>query len=643
MVQNDKITMIGKSDVMLMVDDHPLNLSKEDLVNHLKSISADDIQSIEVITAPPAKYEAQGNSGIINIKYKKGIKNAWNNAFRTSYTQATYPMYALGNTFSYQKGKIRLSVSADAQTGNETVIQKSNIFYPTETWIGKTNGKNKEDRLSGRLSFDYKLTDKISIGLQYLGSFSKPDARDTNVDNLYRPQDYLQSYIISKGRADIKRNHHSVNLHYIQELDSAGRKFSVDLDYFTYKRGQNRFFTSERFKANDIIEDFFSARNASDQDIENYSVKIDFEHPTKWADITYGSKASYVKNYSKNEYFNTTSGASTKDPLLSDGFLYKENTQALYLDATKNLGEKWKTKIGWRLESTQTKGISESYRQTNKTDYLKLFPTFYLLYTIKQDNSLRLSYNRRIERPSFSDINPFRWHFNKFSYAEGNPFLRPSFSDNIELNHTYKNKLISSAFLNVTSDGFSQIPSVNSDTKEQIYTNANYYTLYNYGLSETYIFNTFRWWESHNQVYVYYSKPKFYKKSILRASERKGLGLYLNTRNTFTLYKHLQAEIAFWYHSPHQSLFYKVGKSYSLDLSLKFNTFKKIQIIMYLSDILRSSSPDYETDTNGIKQIYNTNYDSRYFKLGLKYNFGNRKIKLSERDFGNEEEKNRSL
>ncbi len=612
-VQNNQISMIGKSNMKVMIDGRLTQLSGDDLVNFLKSIPIEDIKSIEIITNPPSKYEAEGNSGLINIVYRKGRRNSWSSTVKASYIQTTFPAYSLGGNFSYYKNKIKFLANISGKIGDEAVIEKSKVFYPTQTWEGTTNRKDKQDYISGRITIDYLINNKSTIGIQYIGGVKNPDIKDKNETKVFDMTNSLDSLIISNGFNNATSNNYSVNLHYVLK-DTIGANVSLDLDYFNFDSSQDRNFDSKNYFSSGLpTSTFLSAINTSSQNIDNYSAKIDIEHPLKWIDLSYGAKASFINNDNGINFFDTSTGTPVINFNQSDRFTYEENTQSIYINGSKNIGAKWQTQLGFRLENTQTNGISAVLNQTNKNNYTKLFPSFYLTYLMNENNSFSFNYGRRIERPSYWQLNPFRWYFNSISYSEGNPFLQPSFTNNYEFSHSYKKSLVSNLFFSHTTDGFNTIPFVDVGTNQQIFTQKNYYTEYKYGISESYMFKKYKWWYSYKQAYIYLSNSDF-DKNVINIPEQEGTGFYFSTFNTFFFNesKSIRGEINFWYNSKNKSLLYELDKAYNLSFGMKFLLFdKNLQISLSANDVLKTSSPNGTTKTNNIKQIYNSYQDNK--------------------------------
>ena len=643
-VQNDAISMIGKSNMIVAINGRVVRLSGEDLNNFLRSISADDIKSIEVITTPPSKYEAEGNSGIINIIYKKGRKNSWNNSSRMAYIQTTYPAVSLGNTFKFSKNKFDMSLNLDNKIGDEASITKYDIFFPNNQNESELRTKNQQDSYSGRLGVDYDISDKTSIGaiLQY--NLTKPNKSESNLINIYDDTNFIKSYINTDGQTTEDNITTSSNIHFRQQIDTLGKNVSIDLDYFNYVENKSREFASSQYEMSDELLAILQATNEANQNISNYSARIDFEHPTKNMTFTYGGKLTHTQTDSDVKFFNRTNGDPILDPSQSNEFEYKENIQALYIDATKQLNKKLQSKIGLRMESTQTTGISATVDQTTDRNYVKFFPTLFMSYSANDKNNISLKYSKRIKRPAFWELNPFRWYLNSNSYTEGNPFLQPAYSDNVELTVAHKRNLFTTLVGSFTTNSYGQIPKVNAENNTQIYTRENFYSSQAFGIVQVYIFNKFPWWQSYLQGNLFYVDTDIEKGYEDSLPEQSGVVFYAANNNSFVLNtsKTLIAEMNFWYNAPNSVQLFEQSSSMSLDFGLKwFLMDRNLQIGLTANDIFKTSAPDLTAYTDNIKQVYNNYYDNRYYKISLKYSFGNKKVDVYQRDFGNETEQNR--
>lgn len=642
-VQSNVITILGKGASRVMIDGRMIELTAEELNNFLKSISASDIKNIEIISNPPAKYEAEGTGGLINIIMKKGARDSWKNTTTASYDQNKYGIYSLRNNFFFSKNKFRFSASINGKTGYKNVDEVSELYFVEGLSILKARTKVKDENASGKLALDYDFSGKTTVGFQYLNTKNNPDFQsDIRIDR-YNPQNELQNYILNNSFADKESSNQTYNVHLITKLDSLNRKLSFDVDYFDYNSKFDREFVANNYDAYmTFIAINQSGRNISNQDINNFSFKADMEHPFQTLQLSYGAKMSFTNSNSDVFYFNTITGIPELDPKQSNRFEYTENNQAVYINGAKKINKKWNFQLGLRLENTKTNGFSGNLNQETVNNYLKLFPTFYASYKEDENNNFSLNYGKRINRPRFDLLNPFRIYISSNSYSEGNPFLKPSFSDNFEFSHLYKEILRTSVFLNVITDGYGVLFTSNPETNTLIVTRENYFKGLNYGIGETYSANFTDWWQSENSLYLLGSKTDF--TSAINATPTNGLELDFSTNNTFSVGKMTKLQMDFSYTLPYKQGLYAVGYMSSLNIGFKQDLFNKnVQVAFLANDVFNTSYlKDFVSVVNGVKQAYTNNESNRFVRLSVVYNFGNKKINVKDRDFGNQEEKNRA-
>ncbi|RYJ37006.1 TonB-dependent receptor [Flavobacterium anhuiense] len=641
-VKNDAITILGKGTSRVMIDGRIIELTGEELNNYLKSISSADIKNIEIISNPPAKYDAEGTGGLINIIMKKGVRDSWKNTTTVSYDQNKYGIGTLRDNFFYNKNKFRFSASINGKTGYLNATDDLKMYFPDGLSHMYSTTKVKTENLSGKLALDYDLSERTTIGFQYLNDRNNPDFKsDIRIDN-YNHQNQLDNVTLNDSYTDKGSRNQTYNAHLITKLDSK-RKLSFDVDYFDFSSNFDRNFVANNYTPDMIFIDVNqSGRNISNQDIDNWSFKADMEHPLPSFNLSYGAKMSFTNSISDVVFYNTATGTPELDPSQSNRFKYTENNQAVYINGDKKINEKWNLQMGLRLENTQTNGFSETLNQENTNNYLKLFPTFYASYKKNENNSFSLNYGKRINRPRFDLLNPFRVYINSNSYSEGNPFLKPSFSDNFELSHSYKEVLRTSVFVNAITNGYGIVFTSNPETNTQIVTRENYYNGLNYGVGETYSATFADWWQSENTLYFLGSETKFI--NGINATPSNSLQIDFTTNNTFVLGKNTKLQIDFNYSSPFKSGLYEVGYVSSFDIGFKQDLLNKtLQIAFLANDIFNTSYlKDFTSVVNGVKQVYSQNESNRFVRLSVIYNFGNKKINVKERAFGNQDEKKRA-
>lgn len=633
-IQNDKISMIGKSGMAVMIDDKLIQLSGEDLVNYLKTISSDNVKSIEVITTPPAKYDAEGNSGLVNIILKRTKIDSWNASVNSSYKQASYATGVVGGNFNYQKNKFTIYSSLNYIKGSNAPVETTNIYYPTGTWFTVDKRHDYQSSFNGRASVDYNLTKKWKIGIQYLRSNNKPGIDENILTSIYnKTHSEKDSLIQTLSNNNIVNSSQSINLNSVLAIDSTGRKMTLNFDYFKFKNEQNR-----NFNTINIL----SANNESLQNIKNYSGKIDFEHPLSWLNLSYGAKVSFISTNSNINYYNSISGIPIFDPTQSNQFRYKENTQSIYVNGTKKIEDKWEAQLGLRLENTQTEGVSVTLNQINKNNYTKIFPSIYLVFTPNEKNSFSINYSKRISRPFYNSLNPFRWYQSPYSYSEGNPFLQPYFSHNLEFSFVHLQQWENKIYFSKENNNFGQLTTINANSNIESVVYQNFYNKNTIGLTESYTFSKYKWWESINTADISYTKAV--SKVGTTNPVREGTNSYFSTVNTFTINKSrtIAINLNFWISLAGVSELDKSTSAHQIDMGVKFLLLqKKLQLTLAINDILSSNRPIYTSTSNNINVAYRNYYDNRFYRLSFVYKFGNNKLSTKKYDLGNEDERKR--
>jgi len=257
-------------------------------------------------------------------------------------------------------------------------------------------------------------------------------------------------------------------------------------------------------------------------------------------------------------------------------------------------------------------------------------------------NIFSLSYGKRINRPSYSWLNPFRWYTDPYAYSEGNPFLQPSYNNNIELSYTYNNFLTTGLSFSKETNKFDQIVFVQNNSNIQINEPLNFITGYSYIWSNSVSFEKLKWLENNSQFSLYYMQSN---SSIPQTQQSvEGWGAYMSIDNQFIFNQKrtIICAVNFWYQFPAVDGVDKSSAYYNIDAGLKFLLKKgKIQIAVNTVDIFKTNKPVYYSLVNNIKQQYNNYYDTRQFKLSVRYSFGNAKIKKEDHQLGNQEERDR--
>jgi iron complex outermembrane receptor protein len=518
-VDNDgNISLRGKAGVIVMVDGKPTYLSPADLANLLKNMPASALDQIEIMTNPSSKYDASGNSGVINIKTKKGQAGGFNgsvmigataglfqskdvfyvnpktqNSFNFNYRRKKLNFFGNYNP-NFFRGKGYLEINRKFINDNRDITGYSDVF--TRFKFGNNNHTLK-------LGLDYFADKKNTFGIVMSGfmfnGHPTPVTENTLSDENYQPI----TSMISLTENKLKFKNFSSNFNYRHVFDSTGRELTVDLDYVGYSNTSNMVLTTDFYNSmGQQTSPALLLNGHLPSTIGIYSVKSDYTQPfKKGGRLEAGIKSSYVKNNNVVEYRRFADNKWYNDAR-SNHFIYDENINAVYVNANKEI-KKWSFQGGLRLENTVAKGYQVTNDSTFKRNFTNLFPSAFISYALDKNNTLTISYSRRINRPNYQDLNPFTFFLDSLSYRQGNPFLLPQFSHNIELSHSFKGRLITTLNYNTTSDVISQILKQDNTTKIVFLTVDNVARYTNMGVSFTAPVPVTKWWNMNLFTNVY--------------------------------------------------------------------------------------------------------------------------------------------
>ena len=629
-IRNNQLAMVGKSGLAVMVNGRAVNLSADDLAAMLRTMPSNDIEKIEVITMPPAQYEAQGNSGIVNIVTKKRLKDHLNGFAYLQMIQASHLREFAGAQVAYRKNKLSGYANITGSHGSNGPRESYQIDYPDRDWDSFINKRTYTPFATTSMGLDYELNPASNIGFQYTGSMGSPRSV-VRVDNQLRTvgSQALDSTIVSDTDARLHTGYHMVNAHYQVNLDTVGTTWSWDVDAYQGNNDENRQFVSNNFlPGGELIPDSQqSADIQTDNEVVIYAAKTNLTFTLgKTAWVT-GAKVSHSKNYNRIAFYDTEGEVPRLDSSQSFRFTYVERIQAAYLSGTRPLGESFELQLGLRAENTQADIIDDNASETIENNYFKLFPTAYLSASLGQNHHLSLSYGRRVNRPPYALLNPFRLYRNPFSYVEGNPALQPSFTHNLELSYVYKHRFVTTLYASKTNDGFESTTFVSPGSDIQVTRPVNFLTQYDAGLSQTASFEPTGWWQSYSQAYLYYAAAR---SELPQAPDGlDGVSAYVSTNNTFTLNQKgtVKAEANFWYQFAERLGIEDAKPMYNLSLGLRLNLLKHTTITLKAVDLFKTNEYRAYTRVNGIRQFYTNYQDNRQFSLSINYQFWNKKLK----------------
>lgn len=466
--QDGQIKLKGRSGVLVYIDEKPTYLSGAELENYLKSLPAGALKQIEIIPNPPAKYDAAGNSGIINILTKRNKLAGLHGNVSTVVQRGRYTRN--NNNLNLNFNRKRVGVYLNLNGGLRESFQDLNInrYYKNQTdEVESSFSQNsfivKDGRsFNGNFGLDFYLTDKTTLGFSVKAGRS-PNGSQTDNTAFVRDAGGAVLQKVNADNADERQlNNGTYNVYWKQQLGKKAGNVSVDADYVRYDSDAEQVFKNYVYTPNDVLTFQDQINGNLPSVIEIYAAKADYTQPLgEKAKFEAGVKTAFTATDNTADYRRTEGGITTPDYNLSNRFLYDEWIYAAYLNYSRSFG-KVDLQLGLRGESTRLQGNqlgNPVQPDTNFTrQYNSLFPTIFALWRIDSSGKHVLSFNfgRRIDRPFFQDLNPFISPLDKFTFYGGNPNLLPTFSYNFNLTHTYRDWLNTAFSYGLVSDGINE-------------------------------------------------------------------------------------------------------------------------------------------------------------------------------------------
>ena len=497
------ISLKGKQSVLVLIDGKPSYLSGLDLANYLRNLPSNQLDQVEIMTQPPAKYDASGNGGVINIKTKKSKANGFNGSVSLSYVQGRYPKSPNSLNFNWRKNKINLFANYGfAYWEGFNTISIYRRFSDASGNVLSAFDQHSYSRSFSRnhtakLGLDFFASKKTTFGVVFNGGFNPRHNYSNGQTDIVNSVGAIDSVNVAQSSNHDTWKNGGINLNFRQLLNNKGSEITADADYIGY--GTKSIQNSNNFMSypnGTPTQPSFLLQANMPSSIDIFSLKTDYIRPLKKdAVFEAGLKSSLVKtdNNALFTTFNHTVGKWEDDRGRSNHFLYDENINAAYVNYKRQF-KKWGIQTGLRLENTQGQGKQLTTGETFTRKYTQLFPTLYISNKLNEKNTMVLNYGRRINRPNYQDMNPFQYFLDQFTYRQGNPYLLPQFSHNVELSHNYKGALNTTLNYTFTKDIINDILKQNDATKVTFQTKENIGRSTNIGLAVSYNAPITKWY-----------------------------------------------------------------------------------------------------------------------------------------------------
>ena len=649
--KDGNISLKGRQGVQVFIDGKPAYLSGAELVNLLRNMNASQLEQVEIMTNPPAKYDAAGNSGIINLKTKKNKQKGFNGSATAGFTQGHYLRTNESVNLNYRNGKINTFLNYSSYQNNG--FQELNIERIYKKEDGKTVDarfqqttfmprKNSGNNL--KWGMDYALNKKSTLGFVLSGFYNPDRYNNSNQSFLKDANDQLDSMVLSSSLMTDRWKNGNLNLNYRIQIDSTGKEFSADFDYSGYASNNKQQFINTSYNPSGVKMNQYLLNSDIPVHINIYSMKMDYVHPLKkGAKLETGVKSSYVETDNNAGFVTWENGAWVNDENKTNHFDYKENINAAYMNYSRTFG-KLGVQAGLRLENTQMDGhqLGNSSRPDSsfKRSYTNLFPTAFFSYEADSINQFGLSIGRRIDRPAYQDLNPFVFFIDNYTYQVGNPYIRPQYTINTELSHTYKGKIVTTVNYSRTNDYANE--TFDQQGYATVLRQGNIGVYENTGISVSAQITITKWWNA--SVYSNFNYNRF--KGNLYGAELnvEGSNLLFNVNNQFKFEKGWSAELSGFYRTKGVDGQIMINPLGQLSGGISKQVLKgKGSIRFVFRDLLYTNRVSGDIIFKQTEAHFNNRRDSRVAGFTFTYRFGKpiKNASGSRKTGGAQEEKNR--
>lgn len=627
---NDNISLRGKGNLLIQIDGKNTPMTGSDLANYLKGIPSSTIDKIEFITNPSSKYDAAGSS-IINIKLKKEQRKGTNGSISTSLGTGKYVKNNNSFSINHRNKKINIFGNysfAYREAYNGLVLDRN--FYENnnfrKAYIQDNYLKFKFNSHVTKAGMDYYLDDKNVLGFSVGLVFNKFNINGDNSNVTLGSNHLPESTFTTVNASNDRWTNLSFNLNHKYTIDSLGSEISTDFDYINYVNSSLQSFDTRTHEIADGTDNLDIIKGDMDGKLNIYSLKSDLNKNFKndWK-LETGIKTSFVKTDNDLKFFNASSGVLIPDLSKTNHFIYEENINALYGNVSKKW-DKFKATAGLRMENTNVKGTQLTTSQINKRNYTQLFPSAVFSYDITDKSNLEVNFSRRITRPSYNQLNPFKFYLDPTTLKAGNPDLNAQTTMNYELTYSLSNKYFATLSYSKTSDNITDIlkPVVENGQIITVQTIENLNSASNFGLYLIVPVKVTKWWDMNNSANFYYGS---YTGNVsgTQINNKGNFTFNINSINSFKLGNGYTAELTGNYKAREVYAYLDMSPVWYLNIGAQ-KKFKNNSILKFsFTDIFFTSNIKGQTVYNDYLENFAVKRDTRVVTLSYTYNFGSSK------------------
>ena len=638
---DNNIILQGKSGVRVFINGRPSSLSGTDLASMLQSMQSDNILQIEIITNPSARYEAEGNAGIINIKLKNNTTLGYNGNWISNYSRGSHPRMNHGISMNYGKKKVfaNLSITRFDDVHQEDFVDVKN----QNDFIIDLGSYEVKDRSGFNVAagLDYKPAKNHSIGIIGRGIFTKGNYELNSTTDIFDLSREPIEKLVSQTLTDYKTDNQNYSLSYQWDLDERTKWFT-DLSYGSFGNDRRIDQPNDYYFPNGSLRDELDYSFEPYTTINLWSVKSDFDK--EYDRFSFAAGAKYTNILTDNEFVvnDVIDGEDIKDLDASNDFSYREEVLAAFATAKFDVSKKLQLNAGLRVEHTRSNAELISEQTTNndvvERQYTDFFPNISLSFNDGKKNELSIGVGRRVTRPNYQDLNPFESKLSELALFKGNPFLNPNYITNYQISYVFNQKLVVSNTYSITEAFFAKIVSIN-ETKGTIVIPRNMDKAINNGLTISYPQEITNWWDL--TLFAGYNYSKYQGEFDATKIDFSQNIYNARMQNNLDLPWGINMELTAYYRSPFVWRGTVIIDEYwGVNFGLKKSFWNdRLQLRITGSDIFNTNSDyGYYGNYGGLEFDGVYSNDNHRFGAGLTFKFGNNQIKRKSRKSGLDEE-----
>ncbi len=621
-VDGDDVKLFNMQGVKFYINGREQKLSSKEMLQMLKSYPASDVDKIELITNPSAKYAANETGGIINIKLKKKENNYVGGSVSFAHTQYEKWADELNANVIYNQNKVAASVNVGGDWRDtpyeETNYQDFSSYRKSvvdDGLIGKRN-------YFARGQLDYTVNDNWTLGLYAYYNHGK---RDLEIDGRYdftTVEQVLERYSNARLDRDEKTDTYSFNLNAEQRIGNEGKTIWYNFDYYRLNFNDDTQSSSLSYSApqfDNILYENYQYANAIGQTIDNLSGKVDATLPFGKNRINVGTHFSYTQN---DRDFGFHTELTDEKPLQqTDKFTYDEYVWALYSEYKRQFSDKWSMNLGLRMEATWTEGRSHILQTNYDRSYVDFFPSFFLGYNPNQSHSLNFSVSSSVTRPNINNVNPNPVMRSRYLTVTGNPLLKPSYFYKGMIGYTFKGILNFDLYYFSEPNKMSSIDRTTSDMM-QTTTWENSVDAHSAGINSFYYFDKLKWLTLILMQGVDYQKTKSTSAYTLPEESRVQYNAILNAQFFFDANRRFMATLTGNFSSKEKTVTTEIDPLYRMDVGLQYSLLKdRLQLGLTCYNVLASKikGTDY---SGGVAMHFNNKFNYLKPRLSITYSWG---------------------